>query len=139
MNWNDMRVVVTGGASFIGSHLVERLIEMGAKVVVADDFSSGRFSNLKGCKNQVEIRRANLREYSQAKSVISEKALIFHLAAEHGGRAFIDTHPFECWSNITLDQLVFRRNRKRLQKDHLRKFCLRLSNQSAGKGPKNLA
>ena len=108
MNWNDMRVVVTGGASFIGSHLVERLIEMGAKVVVADDFSSGRFSNLKGCKNQVEIRRANLREYSQAKSVISEKALIFHLAAEHGGRAFIDTHPFECWSNITLDQLVFR-------------------------------
>src|SRR3972149_5603330 len=39
---------------------------------------------------------------------MSEKVFVFHLAAEHGGRAFIDTHPFECWSNITLDQLVFR-------------------------------
>jgi UDP-glucose 4-epimerase len=101
-------VVVTGGASFIGSHLVERLVEKGAKVVVADDFSSGRLSNLKDCKTQIEIRKVNLREYSEAKAAIPEKAFVFHLAAEHGGRAFIDTHPFECWSNITLDQLVFR-------------------------------
>jgi UDP-glucose 4-epimerase len=103
-----MTVAVTGGASFIGSHLVERLSELGANVTVLDDFSSGRMENLRSCKDRVKIRKVNLREYSKARATIPEKALVFQLAAEHGGRAFIDTHPFECWSNITLDQIVFR-------------------------------
>jgi UDP-glucose 4-epimerase len=108
LNWNGVPVVVTGGASFIGSHLVEELLKLGADVVIGDDFSSGRFENLAACRNQVKIHKVNLREYSEAMRVIPEKAVIFHLAAEHGGRAFIDTHPFECWSNISLDQIVFR-------------------------------
>ncbi len=108
MNWNDVPTVVTGGASFIGSHLVESLVDQGARVIVADDFSSGRRENLKLVRGKAEVRSVNLREYSEAKAVIPERAFVFHLAAEHGGRAFIDTHPFECWSNITLDQIVFR-------------------------------
>jgi nucleoside-diphosphate-sugar epimerase len=108
LNWNDISVVVTGGASFIGSHLVERLLNEGARVIVADDFSSGRLDNLKMCKGRMEIHRVNLRELSEARAVIPDEAVVFHLAAEHGGRAFIDTHSFECWSNITLDQIVFR-------------------------------
>jgi nucleoside-diphosphate-sugar epimerase len=108
LNWNDLSVTVTGGASFIGSHLVEKLLELGARVTVADDFSSGRLDNLRACKGRIDIHRANLREYSEARAAIPERAYVFHLAAEHGGRAFIDTHPFECWSNITLDQIVFR-------------------------------
>ena len=39
---NNRPTLVTGGASFIGSHLVERLVELGANVRVIDDFSSGR-------------------------------------------------------------------------------------------------
>jgi len=108
LNWNDVSVVVTGGASFIGSHLVESLLKLGARVTVADDFSSGRLDNLRMCKGRVQVHRVNLREYSEARAVIPDGAVVFHLAAEHGGRAFIDTHPFECWSNITLDQIVFR-------------------------------
>jgi UDP-glucose 4-epimerase len=108
LNWNGVSVLVSGGASFIGSHLVEELLKLGANVIVADDFSSGRLENLATCKNQVKIHRVNLREYGEAIRVIPEKSIVFHLAAEHGGRAFIDTHPFECWSNISLDQIVFR-------------------------------
>jgi UDP-glucose 4-epimerase len=108
MNWNQVTVAVTGGASFIGSHLVEKLAGLGARVVVLDDFSSGRKENLRSCKDKVEVHRVNLREYDQARAAFPERAVIFHLAAEHGGRAFIDTHPFECWSNITLDQIAFR-------------------------------
>lgn len=108
MNWADLPALVTGGASFIGSHLVEKLLNLGARVTVADDFSSGRLDNLRVCKDRIDIHRVNLREYSEARAVVPERAFVFHLAAEHGGRAFIDTHPFECWSNITLDQIVFR-------------------------------
>ena len=39
--WNETNVLVTGGASFIGSHLVDRLISLGARVSVADDLSTG--------------------------------------------------------------------------------------------------
>jgi nucleoside-diphosphate-sugar epimerase len=40
--WNDKKILVTGGASFIGSHLTDRLVGLGAIVRVADDLSSGK-------------------------------------------------------------------------------------------------
>jgi nucleoside-diphosphate-sugar epimerase len=46
MSFSGARMLVTGGAGFIGSHLVDRLLELGAEVVVADDFSTGHESNL---------------------------------------------------------------------------------------------
>ena len=47
MNWKDCPVLVTGGASFISSHLVDELVLRGAKVTVVDDLSNGRKENLK--------------------------------------------------------------------------------------------
>ena len=46
MDWKGRPTLVTGGASFIGSHLVERLIELGARVRVIDNLSSGRLEYL---------------------------------------------------------------------------------------------
>jgi len=43
--WEDVSVLVTGGASFIGSHLVDKLTQIGAKVTVVDDLSSGTMEN----------------------------------------------------------------------------------------------
>ena len=48
MDWSKHRVLVTGGCSFIGSHLVDALVERGAKVRVADDLSSGVTSSGRG-------------------------------------------------------------------------------------------
>ena len=46
------KVIITGGSGFIGSNLVEKLIKLGHKVVVLDNLSTGRLSNLKSVKNQ---------------------------------------------------------------------------------------
>jgi nucleoside-diphosphate-sugar epimerase len=44
--WQGRNVLVTGGASFIGSHLVDALLERGAKVRIVDDLSSGKLENI---------------------------------------------------------------------------------------------
>jgi nucleoside-diphosphate-sugar epimerase len=115
--WKNRRVLVTGGASFIGSHLVDSLIKKGACVVVADDFSSGKLGNLEyplrrtssnsWTYQDLTVWKGDLKEKSFTRSVTQDIDVIFHLAALHGGRGYIDTHPSECCSNMILDQLVF--------------------------------
>ena len=110
-------MLVTGGASFIGSHLVDSLLKEGAEVIVADDFSSGRLSNLgyslkkksKGIwySDNLTIHQGDLKEKSFTQKVVKEADIVFHLAALHGGRGYIQTHPAECCTNMILDQLVF--------------------------------
>ncbi len=105
--WNSKKVLVTGGASFIGSHLVDKLVGFGAIVCVADDLSSGKEENLQDSMNSIEFRKGNLRDRAFTRSVIEGKEIVFHLAACHGGRGFIDTHPADCASNLVLDGIVF--------------------------------
>jgi nucleoside-diphosphate-sugar epimerase len=101
------RVLVTGGASFIGSHLVEALVEHGARATVADDFSSGRRENLARVVADVEVLEGDLRDAGFAARAARGSAIVFHLAALHGGRGYIDTHPVDCTSNMGLDHIVF--------------------------------
>ncbi|MCL6480171.1 MAG: SDR family NAD(P)-dependent oxidoreductase [Firmicutes bacterium] len=70
--WAGKKVLVTGGASFIGSHLVDRLVECGAHVRVVDDLTSGRLENLAAHLNdgQVEFRQADLREPGVARQAV---------------------------------------------------------------------
>jgi nucleoside-diphosphate-sugar epimerase len=116
--WKDKRVLVTGGASFIGSHLVDSLLKFGAVVSVADDLSSGKLENLaypfrKGADGaswvcgDLDVWVGDLKDRGFARSVMRDKDVVFHLAALHGGRGYIDSHPAECCSNMILDQLVF--------------------------------
>jgi UDP-glucose 4-epimerase len=99
--------LITGGASFIGSHLAELLVDAGAVVSVADDFSSGRLENLAAVQSRVKVLKGDLRELEFAKIACNDQDIIFHLAASHGGRGYIDTHPVECTNNMLLDHTVF--------------------------------
>ena len=105
-HWRGTRVLVTGGASFIGSHLVDRLVEAGADVRIADDLSSGTLENLSDSIERVEFHLGDLRDREFARSVVEGTQVVFHLAAAHGGRGFIDTHPADCASNLVLDGVV---------------------------------
>ena len=53
MQWNNKKVLVTGGASFIGSHLTEKLVKKGALVRVAENFSSGEIKYLENIDCEV--------------------------------------------------------------------------------------
>ena len=55
-----MKSLVTGGSGFIGSNLVEKLTELKHKVVVLDDLSTGRLSNLKNVKHKIEFYKINI-------------------------------------------------------------------------------
>ncbi len=109
MNWKGRPVLVTGGASFIGSHLVDGLVERGAVVRVADDLSSGHLENIKGHvdSGRVEFVRADLKEPGVAQKMVDGMATVFHLAADHGGRGYVDLHQAACATNMMLDGLVF--------------------------------
>ena len=66
IKWDGRRVLVTGGASFIGSHLVEALIERGASVRVADNLSSGRLENLGSVRDDIEFMEGDLKHWEFA-------------------------------------------------------------------------
>ena len=115
--WRNKKVLVTGGASFIGSHLVNSLLQKGANVKIADDLSSGKLCNL-GCPLEKErsdmwvsdnltIFQGDLKEKSFTARMVKDAEVVFHLANLHGGRGYIQTHPTECCTNMILDQLVF--------------------------------
>jgi nucleoside-diphosphate-sugar epimerase len=109
MNWKGRPVLVTGGASFIGSHIVENLVERGAAVRVVDDLSSGHLDNIKEHvdRGRVEFIRADLKEAGTAQKAVDGMSTVFHLAADHGGRGYVELHQSACALNMMLDQLVF--------------------------------
>ena len=78
-----MRSVVTGGAGFIGSHLVSRLVELGHEVVVIDNYKRGNKLE-KGIIDQIEIIEADVRDESTVLTSLKGVDFIFHFAAVLG-------------------------------------------------------
>ncbi|MGQ9514438.1 MAG: SDR family oxidoreductase [Thermoproteota archaeon] len=74
-------ILVTGGAGFIGSHLVERLIENGYSVTVFDDLSTGSMHNLKELNNRFKFLRGDVRDAKLVKKAVEGKDAVFHMAA----------------------------------------------------------
>ena len=106
--WNKKHVCVTGGASFIASHLTERLVKLGAKVTVADNFSTGKLKYLKKVEDKIVIQECDLRNIKQTIDVLRGKEYVFHLAAVHGGREFISKYPADCCQSLQINENVLR-------------------------------
>ena len=76
-----MTYLVTGGAGFIGSHIVRTLLKQGAQVRVLDNFSSGKRENLAGLNGQLEVLEGDLRDASRVAEAVRGVDVIFHEAA----------------------------------------------------------
>ncbi len=74
-------VLVTGGAGFIGSHLVDRLCREGHRVRVLDNFATGRRENLAAMPDGVELVEGDVQSYEQVHRCVSGCELVFHEAA----------------------------------------------------------
>ncbi len=75
------RALVTGGAGFIGSHLVDRLLAEGWDVRVLDDFSSGREENLAGARSRIELLKGDIRDPELVARAVEDVEVVFHEAA----------------------------------------------------------
>ena len=107
--WSGKLVLVTGGASFIGSTLTDHLLARGAKVRIVDDLTSGHLDNIKqhSATGKIDFTHADLREPGVTRSAVQGVDTVFHLAADHGGRGYVDLHQAGPASNFFLDGLVF--------------------------------
>lgn len=75
------RVLVTGGAGFIGSHIVDALLARGDEVVVFDNLATGRLDNLKRALSHIELVEADLRDFDAVRHAMAGVDLVSHQAA----------------------------------------------------------
>ena len=76
-----MKILVTGGAGFIGSHIVDKLVADGARVRVLDNFSAGKLDNLRHNLRKIELIRGDLRHVPTVKRAVRSVRYIIHEAA----------------------------------------------------------
>lgn len=100
--WQGKRVLVTGGAGFVGSYLVEDLVALGAKVRVADNLTEGTLDNLADVSDQVEFCQVDLREREATLATAQDCDVVMHLAAKAYGMQFSMQHNYEVLRDNTL-------------------------------------
>ncbi len=112
-----MRVLVTGGAGFIGSHLVEALVARGDTVTVIDNVSTGNLENLASVKEKIQIVNGDIRDNVLIESLTEKTDLIFHLAAALGVNTILESTLESISTNIVGSEIILTsaaKNKKRI-------------------------
>jgi len=91
--WAGRKVLVTGGAGFIGHRLTRKLVDFAAEVKVVDDLSKGSLANLKDLTGRIEFTNVNLLDADVAKRLLRDMDTCFHLAAKIGGIGYFHKSP----------------------------------------------
>jgi len=93
--WQDRRVIVPGGAGFIGSYLVEQLVAEGAQVSVLDNLETGRLSNLASVAGQIEFHLADVTDLALCREMFADADVVMNLAASAPGVGHSHQHHVE--------------------------------------------
>jgi UDP-glucose 4-epimerase len=131
--------LVTGGAGFIGSHLTERLLQLGQQVIVIDDLSTGREANLQAVRGsaRLELIAADMAADRRLESLLPRVDRVFHLAAAVGV-ALVAKQPIEAIErNVYPTQLLFEQLRAEQRRGHSIACFLASTSEVYGKNPKS--
>jgi UDP-glucose 4-epimerase len=115
-----LRVLITGGAGFIGSHLADAYLGRGDHVMVIDDLSTGRMENIRHCQNhpRFEYTIASVHDHARLGDLVDRCDVIFHLAAAVGVRLIVDSPVRTIETNVrgteVMLELANRKKRKLL-------------------------
>lgn len=74
------KILISGGVGFLGSHLVERLVEDGNKVTILDDLSAGKIENISSVRKKVEFIKGGVENYKLVDKLVKGKDIVYHLA-----------------------------------------------------------
>jgi len=126
-----MRILVTGGAGFIGSHLCEKLLTRGHEVWALDDLSTGRVENLRSFDRNSNFRfiNANVTDATTVRGLVAQCDRVFHLAAAVGVRYVLENPLRSLITNIRGTEVVLE-----AASEHGRKVILFSSSEVYGKG-----
>jgi UDP-glucose 4-epimerase len=101
-----MRVLITGGAGFIGSHLCDALLKEGHQVSILDNMSTGSAANVAHIKDQIEINQGDIRDVALVEKAMAPADLVLHMAAALGVNTILE-NPIESVStNFTGSEVV---------------------------------
>ena len=101
-----MRVLITGGAGFIGSHLADHYVAKGDQVTILDNFSTGAKENIAHLKGKITTTDGDIRNVDLVEKLTKEAELVLHMAAALGVNTILDS-PLESMStNITGSEVV---------------------------------
>ena len=132
--------LVTGGAGFIGSHLTERLLDRGMKVIVVDDLSTGQIENLGRVINHphLEYIQGTVEDEELVADVVDRSDCVYHLAAAVGV-ALIAKQPIQTIErNVYPTQLILNRLGERAKAGHLIPCFIASTSEVYGKNPKEV-
>tara|TARA_R110002074_G_scaffold239457_2_gene411228 strand:+ start:203 stop:1198 length:996 start_codon:yes stop_codon:yes gene_type:complete len=102
--WHNKKVLVTGGAGFIGSNLADDLLRCGAKIRLVDNLERGKFEFIKHIAHEIDFKILDLRDYNNCIQAVRDVDIVIHLASKVGGIGFYQRYPFEVMAdNIKID------------------------------------
>jgi UDP-glucose 4-epimerase len=125
-----MRVFLTGGAGFIGSHLCDALIAQGDTPVILDNLSTGQLSNIAHIQNKVEIHQGDIRDVALVNQLTEQSDLVLHMAAALGVNTILEKTVESVSTNFTGSEVVLQSALK-----HKKRIIIASTSEIYGKNP----
>ena len=126
-----MRLLITGGAGFIGSHLADALIARGDHVIALDNFSTGSTANIKHITKNLEIIDGDIRNTDLINETTKDVDLVLHMAAALGVNTILESPLESISTNIAGSEVVLN-----AAANHKKRILIASTSEIYGKNPK---
>ena len=126
-----MRVLITGGAGFIGSHLADHYVNAGHQVTLLDNFSTGSHTNIAHLEGKVNIVDGDIRNVELINQLTQETDLVLHMAAALGVNTILESPLESMRTNITGSEVVLN-----AAAHHKKRIIIASTSEIYGKNPK---